>query len=502
LPTEVEPAGVLLFKAFSYLGSYPRCTSAGPVPLTFGAFITAFVVLIGRLDKPGAVVSENLFFQSLSVLPAPKEDADIEVVTPPIEEEPVLVDPPVSDQASKGLSLADLGVDFNDLELDTSDKEHIVDQGSEILCRDLVELFVLLLWLGEADKQAEHDFKRIREMATSIVQSIKPIEEETGENLPRISHSSFVQWKDMFSPHLFKPLQSLIIKTFAYYDENTTVSPKQRLLPEDAVPTPDVSDILTPLYTTLLSWSIPEHVLVTKQWTQLYSADQNGFSMNRFESHVFKYPGPTLLIMQIDAVQQSIIARSSQSSGKSSLQQQQQHQSMTLGAYIAQPWKQSRQFWGSDQCFLFELDPTFDIFRPIHTSNHYIYCHHEFGIGFGASNNLHPSTSNQGGFILSLQNTLQEGIYENEAYPPQPSFESATQSRKHVDFCFKFETENIEVFGLGNEHDREKQAKEWKFERDEAARRAGLNIRQADGALDKELLKMAGIIDEDKRQDR
>jgi hypothetical protein len=175
---------------------------------------------------------------------------------------------------------------------------------------------------------------------------------------------------------------------------------------------------------------------------------------------------------------------------------------MTLGAYIAQPWKQSRQFWGSDQCFLFELDPTFDIFRPIHTSNHYIYCHHEFGIGFGASNNLHPSTSNQGGFILSLQNTLQEGIYENEAYPPQPSFESATQSRKHVDFCFKFETENIEVFGLGNEHDREKQAKEWKFERDEAARRAGLNIRQADGALDKELLKMAGIIDEDKRQDR
>lgn len=65
-----------------------------------------------------------------------------------------------------------------------------------------------------------------------------------------------------------------------------------------------------------------------------------------------------------------------------------------------------------------------------------------------------------------------------------------------------FETENIEVFGLGTEKDKDKQLKEWEFDKKEALRRSGLNIRKSDGQLDKELLKMAGIIDEDKRQDR
>ncbi|CEP19896.1 hypothetical protein [Parasitella parasitica] len=62
LPCQVEPAGVLLFKAFSYLGSYPLCTTAGSVPLSFNAF----VVIVGYLDTTTESVSENLFFQSLS----------------------------------------------------------------------------------------------------------------------------------------------------------------------------------------------------------------------------------------------------------------------------------------------------------------------------------------------------------------------------------------------------------------------------------------------------
>lgn len=493
IPQQVEPAAVLLFKSFSYLGSYPNCSTAGPVPLSFDAFITAFVILIGRLDDETANLSESLFFKSLSVLPiendTTKEEQEEEeaVVVEQEEEEPVIVE---RQSSPKGYSLADLGVDFSDLDFNTEEppklkKEANADDGSKILSRDLIELFVLLLWLGEAD-QSSHDFNRIRQLATFIVTKIKPSSTtSTDDELPCISYDLFCHWKTLFSPHLFKPLQSFITKSFGYYNPTPPATPEPRLLPQDKVPVPDTSDILTPLYSTLLSWAIPETILITKQWTRLYSADQDGFSMNRFESHVFKYPGPTLFIMQVEETTYQ--------------------RSMILGAFITQPWKQSKHFWGSDQCFLFELDPDYDLFRPVahrHAAayDHYIYYHHDFGIGFGATQGQLPPQPEA--FILSLQNTLQQGMYANKTYPSQPTFELATEARRGVEFEYRFDTENIEVFGLGNEKDRERQAREWKFDQKEAERRSGLNIRKGDGELDKELLKLAGIIDEDNRQDR
>lgn len=328
---------------------------------------------------------------------------------------------------------------------------------------------MLLLWLGES-YQTDHDFKYIKKMATHIVNTMKITSHN--EDLPCIPNYAFKQWKQSFSPHLFKSIQSLIIKAFTFYNNKE----ESRLLTQDKVPIPDKSDILTPYYSTLLSWRLPENILITKQWTQLYSANQDGFSMNRFESHVFKYPGPTLFIMQVSSSCQDKL--------------------ITIGAFITQPWKQSKHFWGTSECFLFELDPHFDIFQTKPKTENYIYYHHDFGIGFGANEN-HVSSH---GFIMYLQNTLQEGLYQYKAYPSNPTFESATKSRRNTNFSYKFVTENIEVFGLGNEKDRERQAREWKFEQQEAERRNGLNIRQSDGNLDKELLKMAGIISE--RQER
>ncbi|GAA5799064.1 hypothetical protein HPULCUR_004473 [Helicostylum pulchrum] len=440
-----------------------------------------------RLDEETANLSESLFFQSLSVLPI---DNDKTTKEEEEEEEPVIVERPDDRTPSpKGYSLADLGVDFSDLDFNTEDPSKVKkdtddddDDGSKILNRDLIELFVLLLWLGEVD-QPSHDFNRIRELATFIVTKIKPSNTTSTDELPCVSYDLFSHWKNSFSPHLFKPLQSFITKSFGYYNP-TDDETEPRLLPQDKVPEPDTSDILTPLYSTLLSWALPETILITKQWTRLYSADQDGFSMNRFESHVFKYPGPTLFIMQVEETQ---------------------HQrSMILGAFITQSWKHSKHFWGSEQCFLFELDPNYDLFRPVVNKHakydHYIYYHHDFGIGFGATQGQLPPQPDA--FILSLQNTLQQGQYTNKAYPSQPTFELATEARRSVDFKYKFDTENIEVFGLGNEKDRERQAREWKFDQNEAERRSGLNIRKGDGELDKELLKLAGIIDEDNRQDR
>ncbi|OBZ85780.1 Restriction of telomere capping protein 5 [Choanephora cucurbitarum] len=451
--------------------SYPACTVAGPVPLSFNAFITAFVLLTGRLDEPSHPLSEKMLFKSLSILPTPESTPP----SPPLVSNEELNQDTVKSTSSKGLSLAELGVDFNDLDLDVKDTDDS-KASDKILSRDLVEILVLLLWLGETDKQNSHDFATFSKIANGIVSTM-----QTSKDEPCVTYKSFCHWKDRFAPHWLKPIQSMVIRSFGYYDPIPT-SKQPRLLPEDTVPSPDTTDILSPLHTTLLSWPIAEPILITKQWTRLYSADKDGFSMNRFESHVFKYPGPTLLVIQANAPDRNLL----------------------IGAYIAQPWKHSKQFWGNDQCFLFELEPDLDVYRPVINrrtkeaqNDHFIYYHHEFGIGLGAT-----TRTTKHDFVIHLDNTLQKGGYQHEAYPPLPSFMSAIKSQKQVEFSYLFETDNIEVFGLGNEKDRERQAREWKFERQEADRRAHLNIRQADGDLDKELLKMAGIIDEDNRQDR
>ncbi|KAG0746191.1 hypothetical protein G6F57_008818 [Rhizopus arrhizus] len=470
LPKEIEEAGVLLFKALSYLGSFPSSIVKGPVPLSLHAFLTAFVVLVGRLDKPDHPLSELLFFQALSILPNPEQEEQEQVK---IEEATNTLEPPTQPGHARGLSLETLGIDFSDLDMDTADQEE-ENKGPEILCRDMVELLILLLWLGGNDDLAEN-----QKIAKSSINHLEKSKDGTC-----ISYKVFCEWKSTFSPHIFKPIQSFLIQSFAYVEPNKL----QRVLPEDAIPRVDKTDILTHMHCTLISWALPEKTLNVKQWTRLYSSQQDGFSMNRFENHVFKYPGPTLLVMNIEA-------RAPRRYSIQNTSDANKTQYMLVGVYVSQAWKNSKHFWGTHECFLFELEPHFDIYRPKSQNDHYIYYNHDTGVGFGAREEQGFSE-----FIISLQNTLQEGVYENEAYPGCPTFESGT--RKNQDFKYLFETENIEVFGLGTEKDKDKQLKEWEFDKKEALRRSGLNIRKSDGQLDKELLKMAGIIDEDKRQDR
>ncbi|RCH88970.1 hypothetical protein CU098_009209, partial [Rhizopus stolonifer] len=353
LPKELEEgAGLLLFKAFSFLGSYPSCQSEGPVPLSLNAFLTAFVVLTGHLDQPDQVFA--IYFTRTIIL-----------------------------------SLESLGIDFNDLEIKPT-----LETGPEILCRDLIELVSLSLWLAGNHQLAEN-----HQVAGATLINLDKSKEGTC-----LSHTVFQEWKSNLFPHFFKPIQNFLVQTFSFMERKPLELP--------SIP----SDLLSRMDSTLLCWALGTDV---KIWSRLYSAQKDGFSMNRFESHVFKYPGPTLMLMRVET---------------------EDGQRMLIGASVTQAWKCSRQFWGTEDCVLFELEPHFDIFRATKKNERYIHYDHETGIGFGARERA-------GDFIISLRNTLQEGIYENEAYPRSPTFRSSTQRTR--DFKHVFETENIEVFGLG-----------------------------------------------------
>ncbi|KAI9028166.1 TLD-domain-containing protein [Phycomyces nitens] len=507
LPPQIEPAGVLLFKSFSYLGTFPNCVSSGAVPLSLDAFITAFVLLSGKMDtEDDDSLFEDLFFESLSILPARTTTEIARVEEIPV---PKAVEPKQDQESSslpRGLSLADLGVQFDDFDLenDTSldDEEEEEEDGLSILKRDLVNLFELLLWIVEMERQesmipflnaTKIDFDKILNMAERVVNSIKPKDASIGLQAEQcISHKQFRAWKERNAPHLFKTIQSFIYSKFAMCTQHSLAAMSDLVLKQDTVPVPSVSDILDPLYCSLLCWRLPERCLKNKQWERLYSGDKDGFSMNRFASHVFKYPDPTLIIIQAEAT-------SATNSSPIPL---------ILGAYIPEPWKSSKHYWGGSDCFMFELSPTFEVYRPTTRNDQYVYYHPDVGIAFGGTsvlslppklNNKRPPAPQLDNFFITLDNSLQNGSYRQESYPEKPTFEKSALRKT---FSYTFQTVDMEVFGLGNEKARNAQEKEWQFEQREAMKRAGVNIRREDQSVDKEILRMAGIINDEDRQER
>ena len=102
----------------------------------------------------------------------------------------------------------------------------------------------------------------------------------------------------------------------------------------------------------------------------LYSSNDDGLSFNRLQNSVLGYNGPTLFIIQ------------SESGG-------------IFGAYTATAWKESRDFYGNTDCFLYQLWPRTMIYRPTSNERNFMYCNstarsHGYdqqahGIGFGGS---------------------------------------------------------------------------------------------------------------------
>ncbi|KAI9284471.1 TLD-domain-containing protein [Umbelopsis sp. AD052] len=547
LPTSVEPAGILLFKSFSYLASFPKCDEAGPIPLTLDGFLTAFVIITGKLEKDQTLGAkfEDFFLKSIAVLPANIKGEDSDVVTGNTsQEEPKMDgDSDIKPAASRGLSLADLGVNFDEddhlkdvTEANDNEKD---EHNVQILCRDISTILSFLLWIVRVEweetpypVQGNNSCEEETKMADNIVASISsiPPTEDTSD-LPCISLSQFRQWRTQNAPNLFKSLQSFIYNKFAMYEHPTIQSSTSRseiVMSADVTPKPDKTEVLTTMYAAMISWNLPENAMSQKQWNLLFNADSDGYAMNNFISHVFKYPGPTLLVLQVEAIGTATSSLSLSSSyqelstsasgpkhGSSPLRRfsSSAHllntpKSMLLGAYIPEPWKQPKQYWGSSECFIFELGPNYEIYRPIGKGQQYIYCHKDFGIAFGGTSSFNgpptsqrsrTSTSPQNAFLLTLDDSLQKGTYVQDEFPAAPTF---GKGRTREKFAYFFETASMEVFGMGGQKARVTQASDWQFDKREAERRAGVNIRKDGKGVDRQLLQMAGVIDDDVGQDK
>jgi len=161
-------------------------------------------------------------------------------------------------------------------------------------------------------------------------------------------------------------------------------------------------------------------------WHRLYTSDSDGLSFNRLQNSLLGYSGPTLIII-----------KEAETGG-------------IFGASTTTAWKESKDFYGNSDCFLFGIQPTVKVMRPRGVGTNFMYCNSEsrsrgydglaHGIGFGGD------TTNPRLFISEAFDGCKAGASDltfegGRLLPPR---ELGNPSKI-------FDLESMEVWGVGGD---------------------------------------------------
>lgn len=154
------------------------------------------------------------------------------------------------------------------------------------------------------------------------------------------------------------------------------------------------------------------------EYYRLYTSASDGLSFNRLQNALLGYAGPTLIIIQ---------------SGNS-----------LFGAFTASPWKESKEYYGNHDCFLYQLSPKMAVYRPTGNASNFMYCNsyarsrgydqQAHGIGFG-------------GTVDQPRLFLAESFDNCRAAPQDMTFESGRLLDNTKGSTFEIDT--LEVWGVG-----------------------------------------------------
>jgi hypothetical protein len=150
----------------------------------------------------------------------------------------------------------------------------------------------------------------------------------------------------------------------------------------------------------------------------LYTAASDGLSFNRLQNALLGYGGPTLLIIQ---------------SGDS-----------IFGAFTGSAWKESKDFYGNTDCFLFQLQPKTAVYRPTGKDKRYMYCN-SFARSRGYDNQAHGIGF--GGTVDKPRLFLPESFDDCWAGTQDLTFENGLLLADKHDSNFIID--NLEVWGVG-----------------------------------------------------
>lgn len=550
--------GSVVFQMATYLGAFPFPSQA-PAILTSDNLLKVVTLLTRRhapvLGKKGDAVWIREIYRSLAVYDRGLEQAtkDAKIAEGEDRETDAVasydgfaVDAPVDEDEDEeddgdGLALA---------ALDTMDAVEVFKQGEQstlshsiIPTDNFLRLIQLLLFIAPLEPQddlsvyslqlTEKRLKGLRETANNILSSFGI------EKSPGVNYKTFNAVVSSSLPYMFDGLNPLFEHFLFAKDfdlskrKNSGASTSKDTAPESPKDAPPKKKIPVPEPILLSEGEILDFNLVNqlsfiikgshlfRRLRPLYAGGKHGFSMGSFEKSVFNWRAPSILLVSgsllsdkpenpserafADSLPPKRLPSSLDLPSRNTT-----NQTLTFGAYIPVPWKGTPKLpFGDSSTKLFQLSPTHDLFEASTMSTDYIYFnrppHHPSGIGLGSpvpqadtsrAHGRSHGTIPLGAVSLHLDSGLEFGIFTHLAEGGGSFYPSRNPQRKHRSWQDRFAIEAIEVWGCGGDDEAEAQRKAWAWEEREAEARRRINLGTGDIDADRELLRLAGILQE------
>ena len=526
---DILGASPVIFQMVSYLGAFPFLEDA-PVILELPQLMIVIILLTERYRKvlaKGSTDRTKLLFRSLAVYDRKASNAD---QTNFEKEENGSAEKPTSQAAGFAVDqgLDDVGDDDDDdlvlTEFELLDISQAVQQGhapashgAMIPSDNFRKLLMLLLLAAPLDAQESlslysgrlvgEELQDLRSTADCILSSFVHIERSPG-----IKYKDFKTIIPVVCPNLFDGLQGLF-EHFLFSKnldfskhQNTKVDHTSAVIPIAQPLVPEGGEILNSITIAQISLFLPATDLF-RRMRLLYSGQDAGFSMGSFESKVFNWQAPTLLLVRgtrldvsPDSRQESAFAdalptRRFKSGGPAG-------ETVTYGVYIKQHWKHThRECFGDSDTVLFQLEPVHDVFHGAKMHNDFVAFTKRPSntpvLSFGCP---HPdpakahrsSVRSLGPVSLLLDDSFEFGVFNHDFGMPGGAFQRSVV-RKH-DFQDRFMIDSLEVWGCGGDKEAKAQAERWAWEEREAEARRRINLGTGDIAADRALLEMAGLV--------
>ncbi|KAI9031988.1 hypothetical protein DFJ74DRAFT_701643 [Hyaloraphidium curvatum] len=309
------------------------------------------------------------------------------------------------------------------------------------------------------------------------------------------------------SPNLFGVLRAFVYTRFLLHGADVPAfmlvqPPNDPVSLYPPLPLPP-APILTPEVMWLLSLWLPREILAGPpaaegqtekgRWDLLYQGSEMGFSMNRFESNAFKYPAASLLLLSCRVTKPTSPPTPGIPSGTPG--------TPLLFAFLnPEPWKMNAGNTAKipqplPRSVLALLRPALDVQYPSALSpppkptlDRHLLVSPAAGICIGP-------WERGDGYRLAVDATLQQGRYRHDpVLGGKQAFRNPTYGEQG--FSWDFEVLEAAAYGLGGPAARAAQKRSWASEKSEADRRKEVNIRKAGGGVDRDILVMAGVLDD------
>ncbi|KAH8816409.1 TLD-domain-containing protein [Xylogone sp. PMI_703] len=523
----------IVFQMVSYLGAFPFLHDA-PVILGFEQMIMVMVIMTERYKevlKNAKSDRTKLLFRSLAVYDRKESHADSaretaekdseSIPTPRNGSQGFAIDAPIEDEGEEeddDLALAALE-SLNAIEVfrhgDASAYQASIPPDN---LKKLIMLLILVAPIGNQESLSLHSgrlageqLEGLRKTADSILAAFVNVEKHPGVRMhrfntviPRSLPFLFNGFNPLFEHFLFSKNID-----FTKRKDPSSEPPSTELASSLEIVQPllqDTGEIMNLNILSQLSFFIPGDNLF-RRLRLLYSGSESGFSMGSFETKVFNWRAPTILLVSGNRIedqpkggQERVFAdtlppKRFPDSSKST--------HMTFGVYISQPWRQThKECFGDDKTILFQLEPVHEVFPASSINTDYVSftkapSAHP-GIAFGCPHPKAKQTAglsahvNLGAVSLLLDSGFEFGVFTHNDTSRGGAFHNSVTRQK--DWQDRFEVESLEVWGCGGDAEAQIQRERWAWEEREAEARRRINLGTGDIEADRALLEMAGLI--------